>query len=268
MRIPLILLLLLTAFPAPAAMRAWRSADGARTFNAEFLYSDGVHVTLKRGDGRILTFAMAKLHPEDQAWVRENIDPGELAPNAPPPKGAAFDQLEFGDDRTEVEKKLKASSLVTVGLDASLLGRTGLNGVYKTTQTIGGLHCYLFFDWTSGGGLREVSLQTQPVSKGQYITSLRGNWTELVELLSKLHGNPEQAAGFPAADDLQDGLILGSHLWYTEDGHSVILGTGQEGTGYNVVVRITSERIKPAPVGAENSGAGNNAGPKPGDFQP
>ena len=42
---------------------------------------------------------------------------------------------------------------------------------------------------------------------------------------------PQQAAEFPESKDLQDGLILGSHLWYTEEGHSVILGTGQEGQG-------------------------------------
>lgn len=266
-----LLLLLFLSLPlvATAAPRDWRSSDGSKSFRAEFLSSDGVRVTLKRNDGRILTFDMAKLHPSDQVWVREHIDPKDLAPDAPPPKGAAFDQLEFGDDRTEVEKKLKASKLVTANLDETLFGRTGLNGVFKTTRTIGGLHCFLFFDWTPSGGLREVTLQTQPVDKARYVTSLQGNWGELIELLSILHGNPEQAAGFPDVNDLQDGLILGSHLWYTEEGHSVILGTGQEGRGFNVVVRITSERIKPAPVTNGSSSTASDPGlPKASDFQP
>ena len=141
-----------------------------------------------------------------------------------------------------------------------------------TKATIGGLHCFLFFDWHKSGGLREVTLQTQPVSKGQYVTSLQGNWSELIDLLNKLHGRPVQAAEFPRANELQDGAILGSHLWYTEEGHSVILGTGQEGAGFNVVVRITSERIRPVPIGAPSGNTGgddpDNPLPKPSDFRP
>jgi hypothetical protein len=244
----------LFVFTPPAAsasaVRAWRSADGSKSFQAEFLASDGARVTLKRGDGRILTFDLAKLHEDDRAWVRESVDPADLAADAPPPKGAAFDQLQFGDDRNTVEAKLKNSKFVTAALDESLFGRTGLNGVFKTTQTIGGLHCFLFFDWTTGGGLREVTLQTQPVDKSKYNSLLQSNWYELIQLLGKLHGNAIQQAPYPEPGELQDGLLLGSHLWYTEDGHSVILCTGQERDKYLVAVRITSEHIVPvqAPV--------------------
>ena len=272
MRPLLLLLVLASSMAAPAAMRAWRNLEGTRSFQAEYLSSDGARVTLKRRDGRIITLSIRKLHTGDQAWVRSNVAPKDLAADAPPPKGAAFDQLEFGDDRNTVEKKLKVSLFVTSAGDGIFLGRTGLNGIYKTKATIGGLHCFLFFDWHKSGGLREVTLQTQPVSKGQYITSLRGNWAELIDLLGKLHGRPVQAAGFPDVDELQDGAILGSHLWYTEEGHSVILGTGQEGSGYNVVVRITSERIRPVPIGVPAGTPGANDPdsplPKPSNFQP
>lgn len=271
---PLIIisLVLTSSMMAPAAMRMWRNLEGDRSFQAEYLSSDGARVTLKRRDGRIITLSIRKLHDQDQAWVRSNVAPKDLSADAPPPKGAAFDQLEFGDSRNTVEKKLKASALVTSAGDGIFLGRTGLNGIYKTKATIGGLHCFLFFDWHKSGGLREVTLQTQPVSKGQYVTSLQGNWSELIDLLNKLHGRPAQAAEFPRANELQDGAILGSHLWYTEEGHSVILGTGQEGAGFNVVVRITSERIRPVPIGAPSGNTGgddpDNPLPKPSDFRP
>ena len=271
MRTPLIIVLLLSSqLVTPGAMRAWRNAEGSKSFQAEYLSSDGARVTLKRRDGRIITLAIKTLHTDDRAWVRSNVDPKDLAADAPPPKGAAFDQLEFGADRNTVQKKLDASALVTSAGNGIFLGRTGLNGIYKTKATIGGLHCYLFFDWHKSGGLREVTLQTQPVSKGSYITSLRGNWSELIDLLNKLHGRPVQAADFPMVDELQDGAILGSHLWYTEEGHSVILGTGQEGRNYNVIVRITSERIRPVPIGVPTQGKDdpNSPLPKPSDFRP
>ena len=74
---------------------------------------------------------------------------------------------------------------------------------------------------------------------------LKNNWKEMASVLTMLHGRPAQGAPYPNSDELQDGLILCSHLWRTEEGHSVLLGTGQEGKKYSVIVRITSERIEP-----------------------
>ncbi|MDA0766116.1 MAG: hypothetical protein O3A92_04760, partial [Verrucomicrobia bacterium] len=236
-----LLLILLTALPSLATVRTWRNVDGSQSFDAEFLSTDGVRVTLKRSaDNRILTFTSEKLHPDDQAWLKANSQPTPDAPEEEAPAGAAFDTLEFGDDRKTVEAKLKNSSLLSTVVDESLFGRTGLNGVYKTKATIGGLHCFLYFDWTKGGSLREVTLQTQSIEMAQYNSRLQSNWSELIQLLGKLHGNAIQEAPYPAHNELQDGLLLGSHLWYTEDGHSVILCTGQERDKYLVAVRITS----------------------------
>ena len=244
------ILLLLTTLPLVAIDRSWRSTDGNRSFRAEFVSSDGVRVTLKRSDSRIITFPLDKLHDDDRSWVRSQRGPssGRSGKVRPAPKGTAFDTLEFGDSRKTVEDKLKASELVSTSVAETLFGRTGLNGIYKTSATIGGLHCFLYFDWTRDGALREVILQTQPVSKSQYGTLLKANWQELTSLLGKLHGNPAQHAPYPVQSDLQDGLLLGSHLWHTEDKHSVLLCTGQEANGYLVAVRITSAYIAPTPT--------------------
>jgi len=64
-----------------------------------------------------------------------------------------------------------------------------------------------------------------------------------------LHDDPINRADDPSSDDLQDGLILDSHLWRTNNGHSVILGTGQEGNQYSLSVHITIDRIEPVPLG-------------------
>ncbi|MDA1005134.1 MAG: hypothetical protein O3A87_01445, partial [Verrucomicrobia bacterium] len=177
-----LLLILLTALPSLATVRTWRNVDGSQSFDAEFLSTDGVRVTLKRSaDNRILTFTSEKLHPDDQAWLKANSQPTPDAPEEEAPAGAAFDTLEFGDDRKTVEAKLKNSSLLSTVVDESLFGRTGLNGVYKTKATIGGLHCFLYFDWTKGGSLREVTLQTQSIEMAQYNSRLQSNWSELIQ---------------------------------------------------------------------------------------
>ena len=59
MRTPLIIVLLLSSqLVTPGAMRAWRNAEGSKSFQAEYLSSDGARVTLKRRDGRIITLAI------------------------------------------------------------------------------------------------------------------------------------------------------------------------------------------------------------------
>ena len=201
-----------------------------------------------------MTFSIAKLHADDKAWLKANHPPkkkekGAKNTAAAAPRGAAFDTLEFGDSRKEVVEKLSTSSSVVSSVPAAMIARVGLNGTFKTKQTIGGLHCYLYFDWDDNAKLKEVTLRTKGKSLDAYSGTLRGNWTELINLLTILHGDAVQGAPYPNSADLQDGLILGSHLWRTEDEHSVLLGTGQDGNLYSVVVRITNERIKANPTG-------------------
>lgn len=247
MKTPLFLLCLVAcSLSGLLEARLWRSSDGKKSFEADYISNDAKQVTLKKGTG-LVTFDIKKLHIDDQTWLKKNhpLKKNDAQNHAPPPKGAAFGTLEFGDTHREVIKKLKESPIVESGAADVMLARIGLNGTYRTKQTIGGLHCYLFFDWTEAGTLREVSLRSKPLDASSYGGSLKANWKQLIELLSQLHGKPVQDGFYPDSEDLQDGLILCSHLWNNSAGHSVLLGTGQEGDKYSVVVRITSERIKP-----------------------
>jgi len=269
----LLVLLALSILPVRAESRSWRSVNGNQSFRAEFMTSDGTRVTLKRSDNRIITFPVAKLHIDDRVWIANNTKTTKATAGRtqPAPEGTAFDALEFGDDRRAVQEKLMQSKIVTPTVAETLFGRTGLNGVFKTTSTIGGLHCFLYFDWTDDGKLREVTLQTQPVARSSYPTLLNSNWKELTTLLSALHGKPKQEAPFPDIGDLQDGLLLGSHLWHTEEKHSVLLCSGQERDQFLVAVRITSDYIAPTTPTPSGSGKTSRTSPSgftPADFQP
>ena len=229
--------------------REWRSADGKKSFEASYVSNDGKLVTLRKGNS-IVTLAVEKLHEDDQVWLNTNHPAqantgtnggtsGKPGIPQPAPKGAAFDTLEFGDTRGEVLEKLNASPMVDGSVAEVMLARVGLNGIYRTKQTIGGLHCHLYFDWDSSNRLKEVTLRTNGRPIDSYSGLLKSNWSEMIDLLTMLHGEPINRADYPNSSDLQDGLILNSHLWRTEDGHSVMLGTGQEGNQYSVSVRIT-----------------------------
>jgi hypothetical protein len=244
-----LLLSVLWVLPLDAAPRTWKSADGARTFQGELLKRDPRHVTIRRADGQVFTMEATKLHPDDLLWLNQKHPLAGNKPAEPvPDESAVFDTLHFGDDRKTVEEKLKASKAVELSMDETFLGRFGLNGTFRTRQRIGNLHCLLYFDWSEGGRMREVSLQSEPLAGSSYGSRIQESWKQLIELLTTLNGKPLQNADFPKQSDLADGLFLASHLWRLEGGGSALLGTACEGNEFMVVVRFTQDAIQPVRV--------------------
>lgn len=242
----------LAALPAVAAPRSWKSTDGTRTFDGDYVTHDAQRVTIRRADGRVFTLDIGKLHADDRAWLSTQQ---AASTDIPPPAAAAavFDTLCLGDSYNDVQAKLKASQAVELTIAETYLARMGLNGSYRTKQQIGGLHCRLSFDWTKDFHLRELILQTEPQPTDLYNTSLAATWNELIILLSALHGPPASIAGYPAITQLsQDGMMLGSHLWRTEGGASAVLGTARDAGRYSVAVRFTTASIQPSRAGPDD----------------
>ena len=226
--------------------RTWTNSDGAKKFDAEFVSRTQTEVTLLRRNGKKLTFTLDILHEDDRRWLNLNYPiskegKGEEMPDA----NAVFDTLKFGDNRETVSAKLGASRIVESGVAGIFQGRTGLNGIYRTKHKIGGLFCFLFFDWDESGRLMEVTLQTESKMAEEYAKVLKPCWEECIPLITSIHGNPSQKTVMPSAARLEDGQMLASHLWKLDQGGTVMLGTAKEGIGYQVVVRFTKERIEP-----------------------
>ncbi|MFD2256566.1 hypothetical protein ACFSSA_07755 [Luteolibacter algae] len=225
--------------------RTWSNTDGTKSFSAEFISRQNNTVTLKReGSSEPLTFDISKLNAEDQRWLNLNYPLGENGKGeAMPDASAVFDTLKFGDTRETVTNKLMASKMVDSKVQGIFVGRTGLNGIYHTRQKVGGLYCFLFFDWTTDGELTEITLQTETKSDAEYDTVLQPCWEEMAELIGQIHGKPHQHMNIPGADLLTEGSMLASHLWPLEQGGTVMLGTSKINNGYQVVVRFTKEVI-------------------------
>jgi hypothetical protein len=241
-------LLAAVAGQAHAESRAWKSADGTQSFSGEYVSHSTTKVTIRRADGKVFTLDLDRLNDADKIWLigkpAESGAAEEETPAEADPK-AVFDTLCLGDKREAVTKKLKESKLVESTMDDVLMGRVGLNGIYRTRKQIGGLHCELYFDWTGADTLKEVSLQTQAVPKNVYVNRLKATWEELSELLTALHGKPVQAGAFPGPESLQKGVLVPSHLWKLPNGGSALLGTSLEGDTVMIVVRFTSQKIRP-----------------------
>jgi hypothetical protein len=248
MRSLVLTLLLVSSSLLHGESRTWKNTDGTQSFTGEYVTHDSKRVIIRRADGRVFTLELSKLHETDTTWLSTKRVAGKAAAEPLPDPNAVFDTLCFGDSRADVTKKLKESKIVEAGLDETFMGRVGLNGTYRTRKQIGGLHCELYFDWSAGGNLSEVSLQTQGVDRSAYAGRLKANLEELAELLTMLHGKPLQDAGFPDIGDLQDDLFLASHRWRLEGGGSALLGTSMQAGKYLVVVRFTQEKIQPVTV--------------------
>lgn len=252
MRRFLLLSLCLCSF-ATAESRKWMSKDGSKFIVADYVKHDTLTVTVKRVDGKVVTLSRNDLHEADVNFLATLPEPKSATPsNKPAPTSkpvmednAVFDTLKLGDTRKEVMEKIKASSLLELTVDEMYLGRFGLNGSYRTKQTIGGLKCSLYFDWDADSRLKELTLQTQPQQSGSYNGSLKSTWQELAKLMTTLHGQPLQNANFPDANALQNDMSLSTHLWQLQPQGSILLGTSKSVDGYMVSVRFTTEKIEP-----------------------
>jgi hypothetical protein len=245
MRLPLVAAILLASALHAAATRPWKSADGERSVQGEFVSRDATGVTILRSDRKQVTIPLAQLHPDDRTWLNVNHPlPGTEAP----PPSAVFDKLTFGDSRAMVLEKLKASQFVESTVEETFFGRTGLNGVFRTRGKIGGLDAMLYFDWDENGGLKELTLHTHPLPAASLDDQLLPCWNDFIELLTTLHGKPANANPKLDIAPIQDGGMIGTHLWKLENSASALLGASREGDDYQIAVRFTTEDIKPVVI--------------------
>ena len=100
-RIFLVLLTLLVAARLPA--RTWTEAATGKKIEAQFISADATQVTIALGSGKQFKLELARLSPEDQAFVQQQLRP---APAVPEIKA---------EDRFEDVKKLKAEDIPADG---------------------------------------------------------------------------------------------------------------------------------------------------------
>lgn len=233
-----------TAFAAP---RAWKSTDGSRAIQGEFVSRDATSVTIRRSDNKPVTIPLDKLHADDSTWLNANHP---LPGTDSPPANAVFDHLVFGDNRARVLEKLQASKIVESTVEKAFLGRAGLNGVFRTREKVGGLEALLFFDWDDDGGLKEITLHTTPLPDSDLDQRLIPCWKGFIELLDTLQGQPINANNQLDIATLQDGAMSATHLWKLNPSGTAMLGAAREGDLYQIAVRFTTENIKPVIISA------------------
>lgn len=243
-RIALALSLVIASAPALfAEIRPWKSADGLRTVQGEFIKRDVTSVTIRSDSGKELSIDFSKLHPDEKKWLDLHHSLAGPAPAPVPDPAAFFDNLTFDDTRESTLAKLKASKIVEMSTDETFIGRSGINGIFHTRQKIGNLSGFLFFDWTEAGKLKELTLQTETLPASAYKSDLEPSWKGFVELLCTLYGKPVQKGPLPRPESIAEGSFCPSHFWNLDHGGSALLGTAREANKYQLVVRFTQKKV-------------------------
>lgn len=105
-----------TLLTIAASARTWTSADGAKTFEADFLSNKGEEVTVLK-NGRNVTFTLDKLSEADVAWVAKEAEK-KAAEAASKAAVEAFAESDFGKAFKKLQKlegkRLKKYSMETI----------------------------------------------------------------------------------------------------------------------------------------------------------
>lgn len=246
-----------------AAPRPWRSSDGQRSITGDFVRRDDSQVTIVRSDRTEVAIPFEKLHPDDLAWLNAEHPAGAKtvtsAPASATPTAAegedddggsagVFDRLAFGDTRDQVLEKLKRSKFVTMTCDETFIGRTGLNGIFRLSEKVGGLEASLYFDWDGAGRLTEITLQTEMVEAARFSAVIEPCWKAFIPLLTKIYGTPLHSQGQLDQRSMPEGALSSTHLWKLEPEGSAMLGAVKEAGKCQVAVRFTKRNVAPVAV--------------------
>lgn len=221
--------------------KTWRNVEG-KSIEGEYVSRTDKDVTIRLTTKKTTTIPLDKLHENDRFWL-DNNHPFNAKPAQNP--AAVFDQLTFGDNRKQVEEKLKASKFAKLTVAETFIGRSGLNGVFRTTEKIGGLDASLFFEWKNEDSLQEVNLHTDSLPITQAQQTLIPCWKAFAKLLSNLYGKPVISSPELNTSSIPDGAYQPTHLWNLSPKGSVTLGASREGDKLLIVCRFSEKKTNP-----------------------
>lgn len=167
---------------------------------------------------------------------------GLFALTCAPLLAALYENLEVGMDKDQVLKTLRQSKQLEGPPTDALLSRTGLNGVFKTKQSIGGQTFSLNFDYDPSGGLRAVVFYSRSKCRGsEYETKLKSAYKALLVGLTEKFGEPANMPEWVAKESLQEGRIQYMHMWRVSPGVFLMSGLGNMGAmeGYFPLFRFS-----------------------------
>ncbi|MFC4991067.1 hypothetical protein [Rubritalea tangerina] len=159
-------------------------------------------------------------------------------------QAGVYEDLEYGDSKLDVTKKLMNCERVENTVPETMFGRVGLNGTFRIKKQLNGLSFALYFDWDEDDQLKEITLRSDAIPVGEYNSTLKEAFKSASSLITELYGNPVMGNTMPTSSQLEEGMILNSHLWHPEEG-TLLMGVARENGKYHLSIRFLEKRIEP-----------------------
>ena len=159
-------------------------------------------------------------------------------------QAGVYGELEFGDSRETVTKKLSQSPLVEQTIDNTYTARTGLNGIFKCKGKISELTFHLYFNWDEQGGLNEITLRSEGLDVDLYKTRLQRAWSDAESLFTQVYEAPAQQATYPALSSFKKHKMMISHVWGNKGKETILMGTGIDKNQCFLFIRYVRAQVE------------------------
>ena len=224
---------------ANAEMREWVNAEGTRKIKGEFVKLEGDQLTLKKPDGKEMTFSTSFLQKEDRELAeKESKKPKTELPKLIGARGKqAFDSVDFGGTPDETAAALRKSGrVVSSGGTAEFFGQKieGSDFVAKIDDT----ECKLEPVY-KGGVLDEVHIYGEPYPESKR-DAMRSKWAETKMVLIGTFGPASEEFLFPKLGEMEDNANGMTHSWMLSGGRRLDLAIRKTGSAYSVTMRVVA----------------------------
>ena len=99
----------------------------------------------------------------------------------------------------------------------------------------------LYFEFTEGDTLKEITFRSAPFPEAEYSTRMRETLKQLVKHFEGAFGKAGAKASLPSPTQMQEGMsAIGTHIWDQPD-RSYFLGVGKADGGISFF--ISSQRL-------------------------
>jgi len=204
----------------PLTARTWTSADGKKTIDGEYVSHTDEQVVIKRGT-KNLTVKYEFLSTLDREWVED------LDKVSDPDQSSALEDagrlktllalVQHGDGEGTVVRKLEKNPHIEASLSKTFLARVGLNGFFKTKETLNGKQYVFHFDWDENDRLTCITLRSEEFPRAEFKQGVKNAWLAGNKLISQSYGEAKQTSDFPPVSSLSpDANLMITHVWHPE----------------------------------------------------
>jgi hypothetical protein len=227
---------------AAQTSRIWKSADGERTLEGEFLTLEEGQITLKLKDGKTTTFSIAKLSEEDRKFAQaENGKPKTELRDLLGAPSQAFDNIRFGMTRDAYETALSKSDHTQSvgGTEIEFFGQTVVLGDFLAR--IDG-RSYQFRPHFENEILTDLRLEGTPVESAPE-SAIRARLGEMRTLVGVAFGDPAERFEFPDLPNLPENAFGITESWNLPGGRKLYLAVSraEKGKLLACTLRITAK---------------------------